>query len=63
LTVWEWTPDIFLAYRQALSLDDGLDFHSFRRSYVTHLIEDSWDPRLVQGCAPHVGRSRPRLLA
>ena len=38
----------FLAYRQALGLDDGLDFHSIRRSYVTHLIEDGWDPRFVQ---------------
>ena len=38
----------FIAYRQAPGLDDGLDFRSFRRSYVTHLIEDGWDPRFVQ---------------
>ena len=38
----------FIAYRQALGLDDGLDLHSLRRSYVTHLIEDGWDPRFVQ---------------
>lgn len=38
----------FIAYRKALGLDEGLDFHSFRRSYVTHLIEDGWDPRFVQ---------------
>jgi integrase/recombinase XerC len=38
----------FIAYRQALDLDSGLDFHSLRRSYVTHLIEDGWDPRFVQ---------------
>ncbi|MGI5200358.1 tyrosine-type recombinase/integrase [Spirillospora sp. CA-108201] len=38
----------FLAYRNELGLDEGLDFHSLRRSYVTHLIEDGWDPRFVQ---------------
>ncbi len=35
-------------YRDALGLDTCLDFHSFRRSYVTHLIEDGWDARFVQ---------------
>jgi integrase/recombinase XerC len=43
----------FIAYRQALGLDDGLDFHSLRRSYVTHLIEDGWDPRFVQEQVGH----------
>ena len=43
----------FLAYRQALGLDDGLDFHSIRRSYVTHLIEGGWDPRFVQEQVGH----------
>jgi hypothetical protein len=38
----------FIAYRQALGLDDGLDLHSLRRPCVTHLIEDGWDPRFVQ---------------
>jgi site-specific recombinase XerD len=38
----------FAAYRDALGLDPGLDFHSFRRSYVTHLIEDGFDPLFVQ---------------
>ena len=38
----------FAAYRDALGLDDHLDFHSFRRSYVTHLIEDGFDARFVQ---------------
>jgi site-specific recombinase XerC len=42
----------FIAYRQALGLDDGVDFHSLRRSYVT-LIEDGWDPRFVQEQAGH----------
>jgi len=43
----------FIGYRQALGLDDGLDFHSLRRSYVTHLIEDGWDPRFVQEQVGH----------
>jgi integrase/recombinase XerC len=43
----------FVTYRRALGLDDGLDFHSLRRSYVTHLIEDGWDPRFVQEQVGH----------
>ncbi|WP_447009973.1 tyrosine-type recombinase/integrase [Saccharothrix hoggarensis] len=34
-------------------LDDGVDFHSLRRSYVTYLIEDGWDPRFVQEQVGH----------
>ncbi|MFE7779048.1 tyrosine-type recombinase/integrase [Streptomyces sp. NPDC057445] len=30
-----------------------LDFHSLRRSYVTHLIEDGWDALFVQQQAGH----------
>jgi integrase/recombinase XerC len=41
------------SYRDALGLDPGLDFHSLRRSYVTHLIEDGWDPRFVQEQVGH----------
>jgi site-specific recombinase XerD len=41
------------AYRDALGLDPALDFHSFRRSYVTHLIEDGWDARFVQEQVGH----------
>ena len=41
------------AYRDALGLEAVLDFHSFRRSYVTHLIEDGWDPRFVQEQVGH----------
>ena len=41
------------AYRTALGFDPGLDFHSLRRSYVTHLIEDGWDPRFVQEQVGH----------
>ncbi|WTX00985.1 site-specific integrase (plasmid) [Streptomycetaceae bacterium NBC_01309] len=43
----------FAAYRDALGLDPGLDLHSLRRSYVTHLIEDGWDPRFVQEQVGH----------
>jgi site-specific recombinase XerD len=43
----------FAAYRDALGLDRALDFHSFRRSYVTHLIEDGWDARFVQEQVGH----------
>jgi integrase/recombinase XerC len=41
------------AYRDALGLDPALEFHSLRRSYVTHLIEDGWDPRFVQEQVGH----------
>ncbi|MGH3180821.1 MAG: tyrosine-type recombinase/integrase [Streptosporangiaceae bacterium] len=36
-----------------MGLDDGLDFHSLRRSYVTHLIEAGWDALFVQQQAGH----------
>ncbi len=41
------------SYRDTLGMDPGLDFHSLRRSYVTHLIEDGWDPRFVQEQVGH----------
>jgi hypothetical protein len=34
----------FRRYRDEFGLDRGLDLHSFRRSYVTHLIEAGFDP-------------------
>jgi integrase/recombinase XerC len=40
-------------YRDALGMDPALDLHSLRRSYVTHLIEDGWDPRFVQDQVGH----------
>lgn len=43
----------FTAYRDALGLPAGLDFHSLRRSYVTHLIEDGWDALFVQHQVGH----------
>ena len=30
-----------------------MDFHSLRRSYVTHLIEAGWDPLFVQHQVGH----------
>ena len=47
----------FTAYRKALGLTGGLDFHSLRRSYVTHLIEGGWDPLFVQQQAGHAHAS------
>jgi site-specific recombinase XerD len=43
----------FAAYRTAVGLDSVLDFHSLRRSYVTHLIEDGFDARFVQEQVGH----------
>ncbi|MCU1676317.1 MAG: xerD 2 [Frankiales bacterium] len=43
----------FRRYRQDLGLSDGLDVHSLRRSYVTHLIEAGFDPLFVQKQAGH----------
>jgi site-specific recombinase XerD len=43
----------FAAYRDALGLDKGLDVHSLRRSYVTHLIEDGYDALFVQHQVGH----------
>lgn len=40
--------DRFARYRDELGLAPGLDVHSLRRSYVTHLIEDGIDPLFVQ---------------
>lgn len=40
-------------YCEELGFSDGLDLHSFRRSYATHLLEDGWDPRFVQDQMGH----------
>jgi integrase/recombinase XerC len=49
------------AYRDALGLDAALDLHSLRRAYVTHLIEDGWDPRFVQEQVGHEHASTTSL--
>ena len=51
----------FTAYRDALGLPAGLDFHSLRRSYVTHLIEDGWDALFVQNQVGHEHASTTSL--
>ncbi len=43
----------FGTIRRELGLAAGLTFHSLRRSYVTHLIEDGFDPRFVQEQVGH----------
>jgi site-specific recombinase XerD len=43
----------FAAYRDAVGLDPALEFHSLRRSYITHLIEDGHDPLFVQQQVGH----------
>ena len=43
----------FRRYCDDLDLSAGLDLHSLRRSYATHLIEDGWDAKFVQDQMGH----------
>ena len=43
----------FRDIRTEAGLADALTFHSLRRSYVTHLIEDGFDARFVQDQVGH----------
>jgi site-specific recombinase XerD len=43
----------FADYRDALSLPEEVSLHSMRHSYVTHLIEDGYDPLFVQHQVGH----------
>lgn len=43
----------FSRYCDELGLAPGLDMHSFRRSYTTHLIEAGVDPKFVQDQLGH----------
>jgi integrase/recombinase XerC len=49
------------AYRDELGLDSALDFHSLRRSHVTHLIEAGWDAFFVQCQVGHEASSTTAL--
>jgi integrase/recombinase XerD len=40
-------------YCEILDFPTGLDLHSLRRSYATHLLEDGWDPLFVQAQMGH----------
>ncbi len=48
-------------YCDALGLSGGLDLHSLRRSYATHLIESGWDPLFVQHQMGHEHASTTSL--
>jgi len=43
----------FAGYRDALGLPDSVSLHSLRHSYITHLIEDGYDPLFVQQQVGH----------
>lgn len=51
----------FVAYRREIGLDEGVDFHSLRRSYVTHLIEGGMDAFFVQCQVGHQAASTTAL--
>jgi hypothetical protein len=53
----------FTECRDALGLPGGLDFHSLRRSYVTHLLEDGWDALFVQHQIGHEYASTTALYS
>lgn len=53
--------DHFGSVRQELGFSADLTFHSLRRSYVTHLIEDGFDPKFVQDQVGHEHASTTSL--
>lgn len=44
---------VFTRCRKELGLEEGVDFHSLRRSYVSHLIEAGYDELFVQQQVGH----------
>jgi site-specific recombinase XerD len=46
---------------EQLGLDPALEFHSLRRSHITHLIEAGWDPLFIQQQAGHAHASTTSL--
>lgn len=50
-------------YVNELGLEPGLDFHSLRRSYATHLIEAGMDPLFVQQQLGHEHASTTALYS
>ena len=57
-----YVDDRFAQYRTELGLPPELNPHGLRHSYVTHLIEDGWDPRFVQLQVGHAVASYDRDL-
>lgn len=53
----------FAAYRDGAGLAPELHPHCLRHSYVTHLIEDGWDPLFVQQQVGHAWGSTTSLYA
>jgi len=49
----EFITERFADYRDASGLPSELTPHSFRRSYVTHLLEDGWDELFVRSQVGH----------
>ncbi|MDP8930041.1 MAG: tyrosine-type recombinase/integrase [Actinomycetota bacterium] len=51
----------FADYRDAVGLPEALTLHCLRHSYVTHLVEDGFDPFFVQQQVGHVWGSTTAL--
>jgi integrase/recombinase XerC len=49
----DFVTERFADYRDAAGLPGELTPHSFRRSYVTHLLEDGWDELFVRSQVGH----------
>lgn len=57
----EYLNQRFAEYRRHLQLPDELGMHCLRHSYVTHLIEDGYDPLFVQQQVGHAWGSTTAL--